>query len=215
MEIKQGDVFSQISHYVATDTNGLVYHVESDTNIILPVSHISLLKSAQHFTKTIIVGKEDKKWTTKQIEEEEKRIGRTLDFIKVGDVRVNGIRTIWENIYDSQVFTVCWDKNPKAKSNKIYQAELEERTKIFLEGLAKAKKSKKSMTKYVEKNLPNLECIFPYEIEERIVAGYKVQFKSRNGMYNIIEASSNSIKQVNINTIKWLIFDGIKYVVCN
>lgn len=57
------------------------------------------------------------------------------------------------------------------------------------------------------------------EGEDRVLRGYKMQFVSRDGKYKCldmdIERSSkeDGIRLVNINTIKQLIFNGVKYVV--
>ena len=55
------------------------------------------------------------------------------------------------------------------------------------------------------------------EGEDRVLRGYKIQFESRDGKYQCIdmdiEDSENNVRLVNINTIKWLIIDNIKYIV--
>lgn len=57
------------------------------------------------------------------------------------------------------------------------------------------------------------------EGEDRVLRGYKIQFESRDGRYNCIDMDitktdkESGIRPVNINQIKWLIFDGVKYVV--
>lgn len=62
--------------------------------------------------------------------------------------------------------------------------------------------------------------ILPYEEgEERILRGYKIQFSSRDGRYDCVDMDitktdkESGIRPVNINTIRYLIFDGIKYTV--
>lgn len=60
--------------------------------------------------------------------------------------------------------------------------------------------------------------VLPYEEgEDRVLRGYKIQFESRDGKYNCVDMDidtlSNNIRPVNINTIKWLIYDGVKYIV--
>lgn len=47
--------------------------------------------------------------------------------------------------------------------------------------------------------------ILPYEEgEDRVLRGYKIQFEC---------VDMADIRPVNINTIKWLIFNGVKYIV--
>lgn len=62
--------------------------------------------------------------------------------------------------------------------------------------------------------------VLPYEEgEDRVLRGYKIQFESRDGRYNCIDMDIQQtdkefgVRPVNINTIKYLIFDGVKYVV--
>lgn len=46
--------------------------------------------------------------------------------------------------------------------------------------------------------------------------GFKIQFESRDGRYNCVDMDiedNNNIRPVNINTTKWLIIGGTKYVV--
>lgn len=55
--------------------------------------------------------------------------------------------------------------------------------------------------------------------EDRVLRGYKMQFVSRDGKYRCmdmdIEKSDKETGErlVNINTIKMLIYNGVKYVV--
>ena len=55
--------------------------------------------------------------------------------------------------------------------------------------------------------------------EDRVLRGYKVQFASRDGRYDCVDMDivrtdkESGIRPVNINTIKWLIFNGVKYIV--
>ncbi len=60
----------------------------------------------------------------------------------------------------------------------------------------------------------------PYEEgEDRVLRGYKIQFESRDGRYDCVDMDitktdkESGIRPVNILTIKWLIYNGVKYVV--
>lgn len=59
--------------------------------------------------------------------------------------------------------------------------------------------------------------ILPYEEgEDRVLRGFKIQFESRDGRYNCIDMDiedANNVRPVNINTIRWIILGGTKYVV--
>lgn len=56
--------------------------------------------------------------------------------------------------------------------------------------------------------------------EDRVLRGYKMQFVSRDGKYKCLDMDiekknpkEDGVRLVNINTIKQLIFNGVKYVV--
>ncbi len=57
------------------------------------------------------------------------------------------------------------------------------------------------------------------EGEDRVLRGYKMQFVSRDGKYKCLDmdiernSKEDGIRLVNINTIKALVFNGVKYVV--
>ena len=80
-------------------------------------------------------------------------------------------------------------------------------------------KSKKGVAdaakQFAEKLIKN--PILPYEEgEDRILRGYKVQFESRDGRYNCVDmdiTEEYNVRPVNINSIKWLVYKGIKYIV--
>ena len=130
-----------------------------------------------------------------------------------------GIRTIFEQIHSSQVFTVCFTKQDKPKTLKAIKAEKEDQREKAIELIEKAKKNKKSMA---EAYKTALEYVQENPIssftkgEERVLRGYKIQFDSRDGRYNCIDVDitdENNVRPVNINTIKWLIFNGTKFIV--
>ncbi len=195
-EIEVGDVFSEISHYVAKEVTGnnvKFTHLESNETVTLSKEYIEkLLKTADQYQEEKLVGKEDKKDGEK------------------------GIRTIWEEIHSSQVFTVCFEKQAKVKTKTQIKAEKDKIVNDLTIALEKAKSSKKSLSdvtlKFVEDLIAN--PISGVETpEDRILTGYKVQFVSRDGRYDCMDMDINEIRPVNINSIKWLVFDGVKYIV--
>lgn len=63
-----------------------------------------------------------------------------------------GIRTIFEGIKSSEVFTVVFQKQDKAKTKKQYEAEREAQRQEAVALIDKAKKAKKSMAvAYIKK----------------------------------------------------------------
>lgn len=122
----------------------------------------------------------------------------------------------------SEVFTVVFQKQDKAKTKKQYEAEREAQRQEAVALIDKAKKAKRSMaTAYKEalehiQNNPIKDFI---EGEDRVLRGYKMQFVSRDGKYKCLDmdiernSKEDRIRLVNINTIKALVFNGVKYVV--
>ena len=201
-EIEVGDVFSEESHYIvnkiAKDKVEFL-HLESGKKVSLNNEYVAnLLNTSDQYDNEVKVGKEDKKDGTP------------------------GIRTIFENIKSSEVFTVVFKKQDKPKTKKAVEAEKETQRNEAVAIIDKAKKAKKSMaTAYKEalefiQNNPIKDYI---EGEERVLRGYKMQFVSRDGKYRCMDMDINRTDKetgerlVNINTISQLIYNGTKYIV--
>ena len=133
-----------------------------------------------------------------------------------------GIRTIFEGIKSSEVFTVVFKKQDKAKTKKQFEAEREAQRVEAIALIDKAKKQKKSMAvaykealEFIQNN-PVKDYI---EGEDRVLRGYKMQFVSRDGNYTCMDMDIERTEKetgerlVNITTISQLIYNGVKYVV--
>ena len=199
-EIKKGDILSESSHYRVKNILGssvILEHFESKNEVAIDKDYLhNFCNTADGYTTEVKVTKEDKKDGTP------------------------GIRSIWENIHSSKVFTVCFKKQDKAKSQKKLNEEIDHLVKQFSADIDKVKASKKGVAEKAKKLITELikEPILPYEEgEDRVLRGYKIQFESRDGKYQCIdmdiEDSENNVRLVNINTIKWLIIDNTKYIV--
>lgn len=201
-EIEVGDIFSEESHYVvnkvAKDKVEFL-HLESGKKVSLSNEYVAnLLNTSDQYDNEVKVSKEDKKDGTP------------------------GIRTIFENIKSSEVFTVVFKKQDKPKTKKAIEAEKETQRNEAVAIIDKAKKAKKSMaTAYKEalefiQNNPIKDYI---EGEERVLRGYKMQFVSRDGKYRCMDMDitrtdkETGERLVNINTISQLIYNGTKYIV--
>lgn len=231
--MKKGDIFSEVSHYIALNdyqvgTHNNLYHVESGEQVSLSDVYMeNLLKTADSFNSIIKVGKEDKFWTKKQIEEGISKGHFAADPIpNVEDIRIKGIRTIWEELVSAHVFTVGFFKADTNKTKKAFQAELESQQEYAVALIDKAKKDKKSMAEAYKIALGHVQAnpivdYIPGEL--RVLRGYKTQFVSRDGKYDCIDMDllhsttpytyASSIRPVNINTIQFLVFNGVKYEV--
>lgn len=197
---KVGDVLSESSHYkVLADSGNLNFklkHLESGDVVYIDEKYIhNYLESADDFTNEVKVTREDKK-------------DGTL-----------GIRSIFEGIHGSQVFTVCFKKQDTPKSQRKLNAEIATLISDFSKEIDTIQKNKKGVAdaakKFAEELIKN--PILPYEEgEDRVLRGFKIQFESRDGRYNCIDMDiedANNVRPVNINTIKWIILGGTKYVV--
>lgn len=203
IKVKVNDVLSESSHYKVSGINldGSIkaIHTESNDEVNIGKSYVEkYIKSADYYTEEVKVGKEDKK-------------DGTL-----------GIRSIWENIHSGQVFTVCFKKQDKPKSQKKLNAEISDLITSFSEEIDIVKNSKKGVATCAKHLIENLvkNPILPYEEgEERVLRGYKIQFESRDGRYNCVDMDivktdkESGVRPVNILSIKWLIYNGIKYIV--
>ena len=199
-EIKKGDILSESSHYRVKNILGssvILEHFESKNEVSIDKDYLhNFCNTADSYIAEIKVTKEDKK-------------DGTL-----------GIRSIWENIYNSKVFTVCFKKQDKPKSKKKLQEEIDTIVEQFSNSIDAIKNSKKGVANAAKNLVTELvnNPVLPYEEgEDRVLRGYKIQFESRDGKYQCIdmdiEDSENNVRLVNINTIKWLIIDNTKYIV--
>lgn len=221
-EIEVGDIFSEISHYVvlSKDTKNItVKHLKSNEKVELSTKYIQLLSSADQYSKEVIVGKEDKHWTAKQIADAVKKGEIKIDEVKVGDLRQKGIRRLFEEIHSQTVFTVCFQKADKKRSAKELNDLKEKQLTEAFEKVEKAYSGKRGVKnaaleilKEVQNN-PISEVILG---EDRVLRGYKVQFNSIDGKYDCVDmdiVTGDNRRPVNILTIKYLVVDDVKYVV--
>lgn len=201
-QLKEGSVISESSHYIVkkiSDSNAWLQHFESGEEVQIGISYLkNYTHSADLYNEEVKVTKEDKKDGTP------------------------GIRTIFESIKSSEVFTVVFKKQDKAKTKKQFEAEREAQRAEAVALIDKAKKQKKSMAiaykealEFIQNN-PIKDYI---EGEDRVLRGFKMQFVSRDGKYKCMDMDIERTEKetgerlVNINTISQLIYNGVKYVV--
>lgn len=201
--IKVGDVLSETSHYIVAGLNfdGSIRckHFESGEEVNIGKSYVdNYIKSGDNYDQEVRVTKEDKK-------------DGTL-----------GIRTIFENIHSGQVFTVCFKKQDKSKSKRKLQEEIDAIVEQFSNSIDTVKNNKKGVANAAKNLITELvnNPVLPYEEgEDRVLRGYKIQFESRDGRYDCVDMDivktdkESGIRPVNILTIKWLIYNGVKYIV--
>lgn len=201
-QLEKGAVISESSHYIVDRIAGSTVHLkhfESGEDVQIGISYLkNYTNSADLYDTTVEVTKEDKK-------------DGTL-----------GIRSIFENIHSSQVFTVCFKKQDKPKSKRKLQEEIDAIVEQFSNSIDIVKNNKKGVANAAKNLVTELvnNPVLPYEEgEDRVLRGYKIQFESRDGRYDCVDMDivrtdkESGIRPVNINTIKWLIFNGVKYIV--
>lgn len=218
-DVRKGDIFSESSVYVFEEVQGNNYkfkHLASKQTVTLDSKYVEkLLTTADQFDKQVVTGKEDKHWTVKQIEDAVKKGELKADHkVQVGDMRQEGIRTIFENI-GNEVFTVCFQKADKVLSKKAYDTAVQDAAKNALLKLESAKATKKGVVNAANSVIEELlrNPILPIERgEERVLRGYKQQFTSRDGRYNCLDADILDTRPVNISTLLWLVVNNVKYI---
>lgn len=201
-EIEAGDIFSEESHYIVKEvkSGSVVFeHLESGKNVNLSNEYVhDMLNTSDQYEKEVKVTKEDK---------------------KDGTV---GIRTIFEGIKSSEVFTVVFKKQDKPKTKKQIESEREAQRAEAVALVDKAKRNKKSMAVAYKEALEFIQNnpIKDYvDGEDRVLRGYKMQFVSRDGKYRCMDMDierndkETGERLVNINTISQLIYNGVKYIV--
>ena len=201
--IAVNDVLSEVSHYrvigINADDSIRVVHTESGDVVNIGRTYVqNYIKSGDNFVEEVKVTKEDKK-------------DGTL-----------GIRSIFEGIHSGQVFTVCFKKQDKPKSKRKLQEEIDAIIEQFSNSIDTVKNNKKGVANAAKNLVTELvnNPILPYEEgEERVLRGYKIQFESRDGRYDCVDMDitktdkESGIRPVNILSIKWLIYNGVKYIV--
>ena len=203
-DFKKGDVLSESSHYIVLGHSGhgnmvTVLNTEDGAHSDIGVTYLRAhAVSADLYTETVEVTKEDKADGT------------------------SGIRSIFEGIHSADVFTVCFLKQDKKKSAKALKAEIDAKAQELASVIDSVKSSKKGVanaSKQIIEELMNNPILPFVPGDARILRGYKVQFVSRDGRYDCrdldIEVTEKEagIRPVNINTIQWLIYNNVKYVV--
>ena len=201
-EIRVGDIFSEESHYTVKkiEKDSIIFHhLEGDKDVSLSK------KYAQNFLTT-----SDQYHETKEVTKEDKKDGTP------------GIRTIFEGIKSSEVFTVVFKKQGKPKTKKQFAEERETQRATAVAMIDKAKRQKKSMATAYKEALEFIQDNPIFETTEgetRVLRGFKLQFVSRDGKYRCldmdIERTSKETGErfVNINTISELVYNGVRYIV--
>jgi len=218
-QIELGDVFSEQSYYRVTDlkSSTVVFtHTKSGKEVELGHSYVTdLLHTADQYEKEVTIGLLDKVFTAKQIEEAKKKDPNFS--AQVGDLKLEGIKTVWANV-GSKVFTVCFEKKGKELSKTAYDKAIAKQTQDALDQINTAQTGRKGVAKtaaqVIEEVIRNPVTKFE-KGEERILRGYKLQHESEDGFYQVADldiTTGDNKRLVNLNTAKWLVVGGVKYI---
>lgn len=213
-ELQKGDVLYEESHYTYEGWNGKtrqLKHLGSGEIINVSDKYVEdLLTSAEQYHKEEEVGKEDKFWTAAQLKKEKNTTNRE------GDLRQKGIRSIWNDIRSKKVFTVNFNKQGEELSPSKLISAREKQLQEAVEAIERAAANKKGIKNAALAAIKEIQENPIQEVmkgDERTLRGYKTQFDSITGYYNVIDMEKNAQRQVNVNTINWLVVDGVKYIV--
>ncbi len=211
-DIQPLDLFCELSYFSVVKVNPTSVtfkHLTTGTEVDLGNDYVSgLLVSADSYNESLVVGIEDKLWTQKQLDEAKNTTN------KVGDVRVPGMKSIWDGI-GSKVFRVSFIKKGKELSKTAYNKLIADKLADATYKIDKARTSKKGVTTVAVELLEEVirnPIVNTIAGEERILRGWKLQHESLDGQYAVMDSDLMEKRVVNLNTIKWIIVDGVKYV---
>jgi hypothetical protein len=220
-EIKKGDIFSESSYYAVSNINKDTIEMKmigSDKEIVLSNEYVqNFLSTADQYQSEVKVGKLDKVWTAKQIEEATKKGTLTKDAVE-GSLKQKGIKSLWSEV-GNQVITVCFVKKGTTLSDNAYKQLVDIKVAETWEQIEATKTAKKGVAnKALEVLADIIHNPISKEIpgEPRVLRGAKASFESEDGHYQMMEIlqdGTTQLRPVNLNTFQWLVVDGVKYIV--
>lgn len=211
-DVQVGDVFSETSYYnvVAIGKGTIDFkHQGTGETVSLSDKYVeTILCSADQFQSEIECGIEDKLWTQAQIDKD-KPTG-----VKVGDVRVPGIKTVWDRIGD-KVFACEFTKKDTPLSKKAFEALVQAKMDEIGNKVDNAQRNKKSVStvaKEIALELINNPILNYTPGESRVMRAYKLQHNSVDGHYAVMDMDKGEKRVVNAATLNWIVVDGVKYI---
>ena len=220
-DIQVGDCFSETVHFKyvkPSDTKGMLIfkNLKDQNNYNVSADYAEQFFSfGEQYDKEIKVGKLDKYWTQKQINAAVAKGELQEHEVRAGDVRLEGMKTIWDNIRDKTVFTVVFRKKDTELSQRAYLAALEAQRNEFADFIDKAYSQKKGVKKAAMsafsqvQNNPVLKVV-PGEL--RTLTGYKTQFNSKDGSYKVFDMEIEQERQLNLDRVESIIINNVKYI---
>lgn len=204
--MQTGFHYSEVSQYTVIDVDGdrCTVRMKDGSKAVISTSYLnSFCICANGYDNEVKVGKQDKYWTELQVS----KMKDNPDGVRAGDLKQEGILTIWNSIPVGSVFTVVFKKADKPKTKKAIVAEKEALVQKAQEIMFA--QSALAMVEYVMAN-PVLDYV---PGEERKLAGYKLTHKSVDGHYAVMDMDKGEERQVNAATISRLCYNGMLYTV--
>lgn len=141
-----------------------------------------------------------------------------INQLKQGSIISESSHYIVNRVSGSNAWLTHFESGEEVQIGMSYLKNYTNSADLF-ETTVKVTKEDKNAAKNLITELVN-NPVLPYEEgEDRVLRGYKIQFESRDGRYDYVDMDitktdkESGVRPVNINTIKYLIFDGVKYVV--
>ncbi len=220
-EVLVNHIFSELSHYTykgvnpATGLNKLYHHGSGNTIEVDDRYLCDLMQSAEQYHNVVTVGLVDTYWTAKQVEDAIKNgVYSKSNAPEVGSLKQKGIRTVFDEIKGQHVFTCMYMAQSKETVKELNERKRQQRDNLL--GSIKTGLSKSELLATVDNILEQAQNDPIVKTDrERVLRGYKVQFTSHDGKYLCKDMDINEERPVNINTLQWLVYDGVKYQVKN
>jgi hypothetical protein len=121
----------------------------------------------------------------------------------------------FSDVENEKLFCVCFTTKDDVLSEKKFNKEVELIRSKFKETVNEAQKNKKGVYKTALEAFDEAIASFPQQITkgyDRVLKGYKVDDRG-NGTFLCKDLEIDELRNVNVNTIKWLIYDNVKYIV--
>jgi len=202
-------------------------HLESGEKVKIGNGYLeSFLLSAEDYEKTIQVGREDKLWTPKQVQDELSKLKFGInvgiqeiakaarEVPRVGDVRVRGIRSIFKSIPLGEVFTVTFQKKGVKLTDRQFKKKQEEYLAEARERLEKKQRWKEGILDAALEEIQHLMDNPINQVEagaDRTLIGYKMENNPKGSHYMCMDLEIMENRLVNISTINRLVSRGVKY----
>lgn len=211
-DVQVGDVFSETMYasviQINKDTIDLKHQGTGETITLSHAYVEKMLSSADQYAQELKIGIEDKLWTAKQIAD-----SKRTD-VQVGDIRVPGIKTIWDSIGQA-VFCVEFVKKATPLSKKAYDAAVQAKMDEVAEAIEKAQRNKKGVGNVAKKEvlkLINNPILNHVPGEVRVMRAYKLQHSSTDGQYAVMDMDKGEKRSVNLPTVSCIVVNGVKYI---